>query len=129
MNERINLLLTVSDIIKSVDFYENRLGMKKNTELKDGEDIRYMDFTCGPNVLMLVPQEYKEPNSGGIKGLGIEIYIDPGTEIKVLYEELKGRGMVFSKDLYITPWNTYQFHLEDPDGYKLIYSQEIPVIK
>jgi uncharacterized glyoxalase superfamily protein PhnB len=126
MGARINILLTVSDIDKSIDYYQNKLNLKRNTELKDGQKIRYIDFVSGPNVLMLVPQEYKDSSSDATKGIGVEIYIDLENDVKEFYEILRGRGVTFSKELYITPWNTYQFHVKDPDGYIIIYSQEVP---
>ncbi len=120
---RINPLLVVKDIEKSVDFYENLLGFKKNTVLKNGDSsLRYVDFTVGTSVLMLVPESTRAEIPD--KGNGVELYIDIDEDIKALFECLKSKGMIFIKELYETPWQTYQFHFKDPDGYVLIVSQQ-----
>ena len=129
MGTRINPLLTVKDIEKSVDFYEGQLGFKKNTVLKnDDGSLRYVDFIVGTSVIMLVPQnsradDVQQSYKTNQLGVGVELYIDIDEDIKTLFENLKAKGLSFIKDLYVTPWHTYQFHFKDPDGYIFIVSQ------
>lgn len=127
---RINPLITVKDINKSVDFYENLLGFKKNVVLKnDDGSLRYVDFIVGTSVIMLAPETSRsydvQQDYRNQKGIGIELYIDIDEDIKTLFEDLKSKGLTFIKELYETPWQTYQFHFKDPDGYVLIVSQEV----
>lgn len=114
--------MVVKDIEKSVNFYESLLGLRKNTVLKnDDGSLRYVDFVVGTSVLMLVPQNTRE---NVVRGNDFELYIDIDEDIKTLHKSLKNKGLTFVKELYETPWKTYQFHFKDPDGYVLIVSQD-----
>lgn len=128
---RINPLLTVRDMNKSVAFYGDLLDFKKNTILKnDDGSLRYVDFIVGASVIMLVPEnsrtfDVQQDYLTSKKGIGVELYLDIDENINDLFEKLKKSGLVFTKELYTTPWNTCQFHFKDPDGYTFIVSQEV----
>ena len=42
-----------------------------------------------------------------------------------LYTEFVGRGAPITKQLEQTPWGTRDFHVEDPDGYILCFSESL----
>ncbi|NTU46158.1 VOC family protein [Candidatus Roizmanbacteria bacterium] len=118
---KINPLLVVSDIKTSTQFYESLLGFEKKTVVKETDDVRYVDFKVGETVLMLVPEQYKDINKEQVKGNGVELYFDRDDFLD-FYRNLKTKNVAFEKDIYLTPWTTLQFHLKDPDGYTLIFS-------
>lgn len=43
-----------------------------------------------------------------------------------LHRELVGRGARITKPLELMPWGTRDFHVEDPDGYILCFSELLP---
>ena len=45
--------------------------------------------------------------------------------VQELHEELAGRGAPISKRLELRPWGTRDFHVEDPDGYILCFSEVV----
>ncbi len=130
---RINPLIIVRDINRSIAFYESILGLKKNVVLEEEGKIRYVDFIVGSSVLMVVPESSRPGDvqnklQTGVKGLGVELYFDIDEDIKELYAKLKSNGLVFTKELFVTPWNTYQFQFGDPDGYIFIVSKPLPLL-
>lgn len=126
---KVNPLLTVKDIKASVHFYEEILGFKKNIVIDEKGKLRYVDFTIGTSALMLVPEDSRaydvqQDYKTNLKGIGLELYVDIETrqELEKLFKELKKKKVSFLKDLHETSWETFQFHITDPDGYVMIFS-------
>ena len=46
--------------------------------------------------------------------------------VRGLYEELHARGAVVIKPLEERPWACVDFYVEDPDGYILCFSEQLP---
>jgi len=102
------IALTVSDVARAKDFYQNTLGMKF---LFDAGHLAF--FQCGETRLMLGTSEKPEPRGGTILYFKV-------ADILATYGALKDRGVKFIQAPQLVAkmpdhdlWMTF---LKDPDG-------------
>jgi catechol 2,3-dioxygenase-like lactoylglutathione lyase family enzyme len=101
-----DITLTVSDLKKAVDFYENILGLQKKYEFKD-----YAGFDCGGVEIGLKTWGEKEKPRKGEPT--IDFLVD---NVDESYRTLKERGVNFTKEPEDTLWNARIAIFSDPDG-------------
>jgi len=101
-----DITLTVKDLKRAVDFYENILGLQKKYEFKD-----YAGFDCGGVEIGLKTWgELEKPRKG-------EPCINFLVEnIDDAYRSLQQRGVKIIKGPKETPWGSRILLFEDPDG-------------
>ena len=101
-----DITLTVKDLKRAVDFYENILGLQKKYEFKD-----YAGFDCGGVEIGLKTWgELEKPRKG-------EPCINFLVEnIDNAYRSLQQRGVKIIKGPKETPWGSRILLFEDPDG-------------
>ena len=97
----------VSDLKKAVKFYEETLGLERKYEYSS-----YVGFECGGVEVGLVPK-LKEHKRVASKSPSVEFLVD---NVEKFYEELKGKGVKFTKELHEEPWGGKQATFTDPDG-------------
>jgi len=73
-----------------------------------------MHLRCAPKL----EAERAHRRSGG----HLDAFVDV-SQIRALHDELVGRGAPITKPLEERPWGTLDFHVEDPDGYILCFSE------
>ncbi|MBX5327848.1 MAG: VOC family protein [Candidatus Bathyarchaeota archaeon] len=104
----------VSDLKKAVKFYEEVLGLEKKYEYSS-----YVGFECGGVEIGLIPKLGKE---GKVSFLSpsVEFLVD---DVDKTCEELKKKGVKFTKELHDEPWGGRQATFTDPDGNVLEIAQ------
>lgn len=100
-----DITLTVSDLKKAVDFYENILGLQKKYEFKD-----YAGFDCGGVEVGLKTWGEKEKPRKGEPC--IDFLVD---NVDESYRTLKKKGVNFIKEPEDTLWNTRTALFSDID--------------
>ena len=105
--------LTVSDLTRTVDFYERVLGLVKKYEFPD-----YVGFDCGGMELGLRTWGGLEPARQGEPC--IDLLVD---DVDEAYRVLKARGVKFTKEPLDTVWGSRIALLADPDGNTLQLTQ------
>ena len=102
------IAVTVDDLARAKDFYENTLGMKFLFEAG-----HLVFFKCGDIRLMLTTPEKPEPRGGTI------VYYKVG-DIDATYSALKQRGVVFIDEPHLIAkmpdHDLWMVFLKDPDG-------------
>ncbi len=123
----ITPLFYVKDIDQSIEFYKTRLAFPLNSiETEKGKTI-YADFKVGSTLLMLVPQELapeqeKVRLSKGEKGVGVELFIAK-ENLKSYYDKVQKSGVPVVYPLETKPYGYMEFAVQDPDGYRIGFSQ------
>jgi len=96
----------VSDLKKAARFYEETLGLEKKYEFSS-----YVGFECGGVEIGLISnpkgKAQHEPSAT------VELLVSSVDEV---YEELKTKGVRFSKEVHEETWGGKQAAIEDPDG-------------
>lgn len=97
----------VSDLKKAVEFYEETLGLEKKYEYSS-----YAGFECGGVEIGLVPRP-EECKHFAPKPVAVEFLVE---NVEKFYEELKNKGVRFTRELHDEPWGGRQASFTDPDG-------------
>lgn len=113
------IALTVTDIVRSKDFYQNTLGMKF---LFDAGTMAF--FQCGDIRFMIGASEDQAPRGGTLLYFKVQ-------DIHHTHEVLKGNGVVFHQSPHLVArmpdhelWIAF---LKDPDENILGVMSEIPL--
>lgn len=122
MIQKLNaLVILVADTAKTAAFYK-QLGFTITEETKEkvAAELRgfYLDFHDEKTV------EITDEAGKGPKGLGIYIYIQV-IKIDTYYQSLLNKGLKPSSKPRDWPWGNREFVIHDPDGYKLVFYEEI----
>ncbi len=104
-----NITFKVSDLKKSVHFYENILGLKKTNEWSN-----YVVFDVAGVILGLEPSGTKGPKEGQPD---IYLLVD---DVDVTHRNLKKKGVKFIEEPKDQSWGGRTAIFLDPDKYKFI---------
>lgn len=108
-----DLTLTVKDLKKSIEFYQDVLGLTKKYEFGD-----YTGFDCGGVEIGLKTWgELEAPRAGEPC---IDFLVD---DVDAFAAELKAKGVKFSKEPKDTIWGSRIAVFTDPDGNTLQLTQ------
>jgi catechol 2,3-dioxygenase-like lactoylglutathione lyase family enzyme len=108
-----DITVTVTDIRKATDFYENVLGLQKKYEFKD-----YAGFDCGGIEIGLKTWgDLEKPRQGEPC---INFLVD---NIDTSYQALTEKGVTFSEKPSDTQWGSRIAVFNDPDGNSLQISE------
>jgi lactoylglutathione lyase len=102
-----DVTLTVADLQRSADFYENVLGLTKKYEFKD-----YVGFDCGGVELGLKTWGKRETPREGEPCLDLLV---PNVDEE--YQRMKAKGAHFTKEPHDTLWGSRTALFTDPDGH------------
>ena len=113
-------LFYASDLAVTADFYK-KLGFDAQKS-EDGVRIKLADFTLAfidENKTAIKNESGKKP-----KGLGIYTYVEVD-DVDAFFAEIKARGIVPRTEPKTWPWKKREFVVKDPDGYKLVFFQQL----
>ena len=112
------IAITVADLARAKDFYQNTLGMKF---LFEAGHLAF--FKCGDIRLMLTTPEKPEPRGGTIVYFKVD-------DIHRTYSTLKHRGVNFIDEPHLIAkmpdHDLWMVFLKDPDGNILGLMSEVP---
>ncbi len=102
----------VSDQDRAIDFFVNKLGFEKTTDVPFGEGERWIEVKApdGQTTINL----YKAPESGaGPDGFSrLSFYSD---DVRGTVEQMRAKGVEITEDPNEQPWGV-QAQFKDPDG-------------
>lgn len=116
------ITIYVSDLERALDFYTNKLGFVKTADYDDGEGTRLVWVVPAPAATVDLATEIAlyaapagDPRIGSASGL-----VFTAADIEATYDQLKARGVHFTKELIRHPYGQGQGDQEanfaDPDG-------------
>jgi catechol 2,3-dioxygenase-like lactoylglutathione lyase family enzyme len=111
----------VENLDHSLAFYEQRLGFSRDFVYEGfyasvSRDRAIIHLKCAPKL----EAERDHRRSGE----HLDAYLAV-SGVGDLHTELVGRGAPITKQLERRPWGTRDFHVEDPDGYILCFSEVV----
>jgi uncharacterized glyoxalase superfamily protein PhnB len=109
----------VHDLADAVAFYEQQLGFRcdfvyENFYASVSRDGATIHFKCAPKL--------DEERVHRRTGEHLDAYLSV-SGVREIHDELVGRGAVVTRSLEERAWGTTDFHVEDPDGYILCFSE------
>lgn len=131
MLRQISPLLQVRDLAASVAFYRDMLGFRTGS-IEGGFSVIRRD-----DCLIYLAQKTKDVDvtnkaaravDDGWCSYDLHIYCEPGT-LDALYEEFRDRGVPmppgFEDGPVMRSYGVRDFSVIDPDGYDLVFGQEV----
>jgi len=119
MNPRISMItLGVSDMKKSVKFYQEGLGFPK---MDSPPEIAF--FTLNGSWLGLYARDSLahdakvSPEGNGFRGFALAHNVASKSEVDQTIKEALVAGATLSKPAQETTWGGYSGYFKDPDGY------------
>jgi catechol 2,3-dioxygenase-like lactoylglutathione lyase family enzyme len=95
----------VSDLEKAARFYEETLGLEKKYAYSS-----YVGFECGGVEIGLIPKAEKKAS---VASSSVGFLVD---DVEKAYNELKKKGVKFTRKLHDEAWGGRQASFEDIDG-------------
>lgn len=117
--------LAVRDMKKTIDFYTNSLGFTLGMTFPSPDNPEYADLSKDGMVLMFLPIANVGIGRDEKLGTGVNLYLQIDGDINEYYDELKKRGVKIAIDIKDEPFGIRDFAVEDIDGYKLTFNQDI----
>jgi len=111
----------VNELDDTIAFYEECLGF--TTDFIYGDFYASVSRDGAPIHLKCAP-ELDAERAHRRSGEHLDVFVDV-SDVRLLHEELAGRGAPITRALKMQPWGTLDFYLEDPDGYVLCFSEAI----
>lgn len=123
-------VLYVSDIKRSVHFYERAFGLKNRFIHESGQ---YAEMETGETTLAFSSDEFASTffkegyrrNMPTDKAAGIEIALEPD-EVERAYESAIRAGAIGLAKPELKPWGWMSAFLRDPDGILIELAKEVP---
>jgi len=121
MRQKLNLItLGVSDLEKSIEFFEKGLKWKRSSSSTDNLALFPL---VGGMVLALYPRKLLaedamvEDNPTGFSGITISYNAKSEREVDEVMEEVENLGVKIVKPPQKVFWGGYSGYFEDPDGH------------
>ena len=112
----------VRDQQRAVDFWVNKMGFEKRTDLPMGPDARWIEVSPPGAQTVLVPYTppWLESRIGTFSGIVFDC-----DDIQATYKELRRRGVEFTEEPTQQSWGLQaQFKDSEGNGYVLVQSKE-----
>ncbi|MGE4289923.1 MAG: VOC family protein [Salinivirgaceae bacterium] len=120
MEQRITFItLGVADLEASIDFYENKLGWKRDATSTEA----IVFFRLNGLMLSLYPREELAKDAtvndagNGFKGFTLAHNLGSEQEVDALIASLKSKGIKPVKEPQKVFWGGYSSYIADPDGF------------
>jgi uncharacterized glyoxalase superfamily protein PhnB len=92
---------------RAAKFYEETLGLEKKYEYES-----YVGFECGGVEIGLVPK-LAEGQKVNPLSPSVDLLVD---DVEKVYNQLRNKGVKFTKELHEEQWGGRQATFTDPDG-------------
>jgi uncharacterized glyoxalase superfamily protein PhnB len=118
---KLELLIYVTGLQKSIDFYVKILGFRLGQILPEKNDPTYASIFIGENKLMLclARESNKKFYRKGLSGSGVQLFVQV-ENVDDVYQKLKNKVEIID-GIETKPWGDREFTLKDPDGYLISF--------
>ena len=122
MPELSHVIVYVSDLAASVEFYRDVVGLEHRFT-----DAGYAEFATGTARLALYEQRRAEWLTGRpvVPGPAAEVVLLV-QDVDAVAADLQERGVPLLAGPADRPWGHRTLHIADPDGFVVEFAQEIP---
>lgn len=115
--------LTVKDLQKSLAWYRDVVGFGVAQEYVREGALRAVALQAG-SVRLLINQDDGGKGFDRVKGEGFSLQFTTSQSIDDIANGIKSRGGTLGTEPADMPWGVRMFRVQDPDGFKLVFSSE-----
>jgi uncharacterized glyoxalase superfamily protein PhnB len=113
-----SLSLTVTDLPRSIAWYQDVLGFTTGERWQDGDVLLGQQMKAGAVDLMLNQDDFTKGHDRR-KGEGVRVWWSTAQSLDKLAERIRAKGAALDYGPDDTPWGDRAFGLTDPDGYRI----------
>ena len=117
--------LTVKDLQKSLDWYQNVVGFTVDQRHEREGKLVAVSLKAG-DVRILINQDDGKKGWDRAKGEGFSLQFTTTQNIDDIAGRIREHGSTLDTEPADMPWGARVFRLRDPDGFKLVISSERP---
>lgn len=121
----LNASLTVKDLEKSLAWYRDVVGFTVDQKHERAGKLVAVSLKAGA-VRILINQDDGAKGLDRKKGDGFSLQFTTSQSIDDLAKRITGAGGTLDSQPADMPWGVRMFRLQDPDGFKLVFSSERP---
>ena len=115
--------LTVKDIDASLAWYTNVVGFAVDQKHEREGKVVAVSLKAG-DVRILLGRDNGAKGWDRVKGEGFSLQFTTAQDVDAIANRIKAAGGRLEADPVDTPWGVRMFRLQDPDGFKLVFSSE-----
>ena len=112
------LLLRPRDLERSIEFYEQTLGLPIYREWGDGS-ARSVVFFLGGGFLEVSGSGYEVPTGA------VQIWLQV-RDLRATHAALGAQGVAIAEEPQVKPWGLFELVARDPDGLELVFVEVPP---
>ncbi len=109
--------IACTNLTSTVDHYRDVLGFDGAWNWFWGDPPDHAGVSRGQTRILFFEDEDRAARS---RGAEVVIYVKG---VRALYDELRSSPARIIRDLGERPWGTMDFTVEDPDGFRLIFTE------
>ena len=118
--ESLDASLTVSDLVRSVAWYVDVLGLKVDRRHEREGKLIAVSLKGG-SIRLLLAQDDGAKGFDRVKGEGMSLQITTRQDVDAIAASIKAQGGVLDTEPTTFPW-ARAFRLRDPDGFRFTIS-------
>jgi lactoylglutathione lyase len=125
LGRTISASLTVKDLQKSLDWYQDVVGFTVDRKHEREGKLMAVSLKAG-EIRLLIGQDDGAKGWDRVKGEGFSLHITTDQNIDELANRIKTRGGSLLSEPVDMPWGPRVFRVQDPDGFKITISSVPP---
>jgi uncharacterized glyoxalase superfamily protein PhnB len=125
LGRTISASLTVKDLQKSLDWYQDVVGFTVDREHEREGKLMAVSLKAG-EIRLLIGQDDGAKGWDRVKGDGFSLHITTDQNIDELANRIKAQGGSLLSEPADMPWGPRVFRVQDPDGFKITISSVPP---
>jgi uncharacterized glyoxalase superfamily protein PhnB len=114
---------TVNDLERSIAWYRDVLGFTVGDRWEQEGQLMGVELEAGTTTFMLTQDDFAKGRDRK-KGEGFRLYCQTVQDIDQLAAWIKAHGGTLDREPKDTPWESREFAVTDPDGFKLTIWRE-----
>jgi uncharacterized glyoxalase superfamily protein PhnB len=115
--------LTVNDLRKSMDWYQNVAGFTVGERYEREGELRGAVLIAG-NIEIMIGQDDGAKGWDRVKGQGFSLYFTTVQDVDELAARITDHGWTLESEPADMPWGARVFRVKDPDGFTLVIASE-----
>jgi len=116
---------TVKDLQKSLAWYRDIVGFTVDEQYEREGKVVAVTLKAG-DIEMLINQDDGAKGWDRVKGEGFSLMFTTIQDVDTLAKRIVAKGGKLATEPTDMPWGARMFRVQDPDGFKLVFSMDKP---
>jgi lactoylglutathione lyase len=116
---------TVNDLGKSLAWYRDIVGFTVDEQYEREGKVVAVTLKAG-DIELLINQDDGAKGLDRVKGEGFSLMFTTIQDVDLLAQGIVARGGKLATEPTDMPWGARMFRLQDPNGFKLVFSMDKP---